>query len=277
MRIDAHQHFWSLARSDYGWLTDEAHPRIYRDFGPPDLEILLRENAVQRTVLVQAAPTAAETEFLIGLARKTHFVAGVVGWVDLAAKAAPAVIERLAVDELVLGIRPMIQDIADDDWMLSPVLGPALRCAREARLRFDALVKPRHLPVLLTFLERNPDLLVVVDHGAKPEIRTGQIAQWARDIRALARETPAFCKLSGLAGEAGEDWTVEQLKPFVDILLEAFGPDRLMWGSDWPVLNEVGTYAAWCRATEKLLQSLSEAERQKVFGDTAAQFYGLAA
>ena len=277
MRIDAHQHFWSLARGDYGWLTDEAHPRIYRDFGPPDLEILLRENAIQRTILVQAAPTAAETDFLIGLARKTHFVAGVVGWVDLEARAAPAVIERLAVEELVLGIRPMIQDIADDNWMLSPVLEPALRCACEARLRFDALVKPRHLPVLLTFLQRNPDLAVVVDHGAKPEIRTGQMAQWVRDIRALARETPAFCKLSGLASEAGEDWTVEQLKPFVDVLLEAFGPDRLMWGSDWPVLNEVGSYTVWCRAVEKLLQSLSEAERQKVFGDTAAQFYGLAA
>ena len=275
MRIDAHQHFWTLARGDYAWLTDETHPRIYRDFGPADLEPLLRENAIQRTILVQAAPTTAETEFLIKLARTTPFVAGVVGWVDLEADDATAVIERLADDALLLGIRPMVQDIADDNWMLSPRLAPALRRLCDAQLCFDALVKPRQLRVLLQFMERYPDLPVVIDHGAKPDIAYGGFDQWAADIGALARSAPVMCKLSGLASEAGENWSADQLKPYADVLLESFGADRLMWGSDWPVLNEVGTYKSWCRAAGKLIESFPDTEQEKIFGGTAAKFYGL--
>jgi L-fuconolactonase len=275
MRIDSHQHFWNLSRGDYGWLTAGAHPRIFRDFGPADLEPILRENAVQRTILVQAAPTPGETEFLIDVARRTHFVGGVVGWVDLTAADAPAVIARLAEEGLFLGVRPMIQDISDDNWMLSPVLAPGLARLQEARLCFDALVKPRHLPALLKFIDRYPELSVVIDHAAKPDIARRNLALWAHDIRELARRTEVFCKLSGLASEAGKDWSVEQLKPYVDVLLDSFGPDRLMWGSDWPVLNEVSTYTSWFRATEELIQSLSGSDRQKILGGTAARFYGL--
>jgi L-fucono-1,5-lactonase len=275
MRIDAHQHFWTLARGDYGWLTDETHPRIYRDFGPSDLEPLLKENGIQRTILVQAAPTADETAFLIKLAQATPFVAGVVGWVDLEADDATAVIERLSDEALLLGIRPMLQDIADDDWILSPRLDPALRCLTDMQLCFDALIKPRHLRMLLKFMDRYPDLPVVIDHGAKPDIARGSFEPWAADIRDLARAAPVMCKLSGLASEVGENWSAEQLKPYADVLLECFGADRLMWGSDWPVLNEVGTYRSWCRAAGKLTESLSDSEQEKIFGGTAAKFYGL--
>ncbi len=276
-RIDSHQHFWKIARGDYLWLSGEAHPKIYRDFEPADLEPLLRKGELDRTILVQAAPTLEETEYLLELARGTSFVAGVVGWADFEASNVVAVLEKLSANKLLVGVRPMIQDLPDDDWILSSDIAPVLRAISQAQLRFDALVKPRHLPILLRLLDRNPDLQLVIDHGAKPMIRAGEISTWSSAIRDLARETSACCKLSGLITEAVPDWSVEQLKPFVEILLESFGPDRLMWGSDWPVLTEAGDYESWLSASESLTRSLDEEDRGAIFGGTAARFYGIAA
>jgi L-fuconolactonase len=276
-RIDSHQHFWKIARGDYPWLSKEAHPKIYRDFEPADLEPLLRKGELNRTILVQAAPTLGETEYLLELARRTSFVAGVVGWADFEASNVVAVLEKLSANKLLVGMRPMIQDLPDDDWILSSDIAPVLRAISQAQLRFDALVKPRHLPILLRLLDRNPDLQLVIDHGAKPMIRSGEISTWSSAIRDLARETSACCKLSGLITEAVPDWSVEQLKPFVEILLESFGPDRLMWGSDWPVLTEAGDYESWLSASESLTRSLDEEDRGAIFGGTAARFYGIAA
>ena len=146
----------------------------------------------------------------------------------------------------------MIQDIAADDWMLSPTIAPALRAMADEGLTFDALVTPQHLRVLREFVARNPALDVVIDHAAKPNIAAGEIDDWARDMRMLGRETLVTCKLSGLVTEAAPGWTVETLKPYVDVLIEAFGADRLMWGSDWPVLNLNGDYARWLDAAERL-------------------------
>jgi len=275
MRIDAHQHFWKIARGDYGWLTPEAHPGIHRDFLPKDLEPLLRDAHIDRTILVQAAPTLAETEFLLALARQTPFVAGVVGWTDLSAHDAPATIQRLSRHGKLVGLRLMIQDIGDDRWMLSPSLTPALSAMRENDLVFDALVQPRHLPVLPEFLSRNAGLRVVIDHGAKPDIVAGNLVAWTTGIREIARTTDAYCKLSGLVTEAGRSWSVNGLEPFVDVLLSAFGPARLMWGSDWPVLNETADYLSWFRAAEILTESLAPGEREAIFGGTAAEFYVL--
>lgn len=277
MQVDAHQHFWRVARGDYGWLTPEAHPAICRDFGPDDLRPLLGAADVERTVLVQAAPTVAETEFLLALATATPFVSGVVGWADFEAPDAVATIERLARDPALIGLRPMLQDLADDDWILNPALAPALDAMQAAGLRFDALVTPRHLPHLTRFLEARPDLRVVIDHGAKPDIAAGELARWAEAMRAVARDTGALCKLSGLVTEAGAGWTTERLKPYVDVLIEAFGPARLMWGSDWPVVNEAGGYAAWRAAAETLTAQLSPADRAQIFGGTAAAFYVIGA
>jgi L-fuconolactonase len=276
MRIDAHQHFWRVGRGDYGWLTPEAHPAICHDFGPGDLAPLLRQAGVERTILVQAAPTLAETEFLLGLADAAPVVAGVVGWVDFEAADAPKVIELLALNERLVGLRPMLQDLDDDAWILNPSVAPALDALQAADLTFDALVKPRHLPHIARLVAQRPDLPVVIDHGAKPDIAGGGLADWAAAIRAIAGDSPAFCKLSGLVTEAAPGWREGDLRPYVDLLLEAFGPSRLMWGSDWPVVNEAGGYARWCVAAEALTEACSPADRDQIFGLTAARFYGLA-
>ena len=252
MIVDAHQHFWRLDRGDYDWLTPKAGP-IYRDFGPENLRPLMDANGVGGTILVQAAPSAAETAFLLDIAGREAFVRGVVGWVAFEGPDAPAQIARLAADAKLVGLRPMIQDIADDDWMLRPDLAPAFAAMVAQDLTFDALVLPRHLDRLAMLSARHPDLRVVIDHGAKPRIAAGAFDDWARDMERLARETAAFCKLSGLVTEAAADWTPADLAPYVAHLLDAFGPDRLLWGSDWPVATLACDYGTWLATARGLV------------------------
>jgi len=272
--IDAHQHFWKLARGDYGWLTPDLAP-LYRDFLPGDLDPLRRAANIEASVLVQAAATSDETRFLLEIAEATPWVAGVVGWVDLEAPDAADQLAALAERPVLRGIRPMIQDIADPDWMLSPALDAPLRALPELGLRFDALVKPPHLANLARLLERHPGLRVVIDHGGKPDIRAGVFQGWAEDMTRLARDTDCCCKLSGLVTEAAQDWTDEALRPYVDHLLERFGPERLVWGSDWPVVELAGGYAAWRAASLRLLRGLDASARAGVLGGNARRFYGL--
>jgi L-fuconolactonase len=283
MRVDAHQHFWKLARGDYDWLTPDL-ASIHRDFMPDDLAPHLNRSGVDRTVVVQAATTDAETAFLLYLAQKTPFIAGVVGWTDLESRDAVQRIESLAANRRLFGLRPMLQDLADDEWLLRESVAPAIAAMTAAKLRLDALVKPRHLPMLLRFLQRHPDLDVVIDHGAKPSIAATAIDEWATQMREIGRSTNAFCKLSGLATEAGAGWTAETLQPYVDVLLDAFGPRRLMWGSDWPVLHlafdpsmQTAAYGSWHTTATLLVRGLSQDERERIFGETAAAFYGIAA
>jgi L-fuconolactonase len=275
MRIDSHQHFWRIERRDYGWLTPEAHPGIARDFLPADLEPHLAGASIDKTILVQAAPAEAETLFLLDLAKNTEFVAGVVGWVDFDADDAPSRVARLCADPRMLGLRPMVQDIADSEWLLRPGHARVIEAMQRGGLRFDALIKPRQLPALAEFVERYPDLAVVIDHGAKPAIVRSEIGTWASCISYIANNSRAFCKLSGLATEAGPGWSADTLKPYVDVLLRAFGAERLMWGSDWPVINEAGDYAGWLAAAEALTAHLSNSDRASIFDGTAAAFYGV--
>ena len=257
MRIDAHQHVWSLARGDYGWLTPALAP-IYRDFGIDDLKPHLAAAGIVGTVLVQAAPSDAETEFMLRVAADHgDVVKAVVGWVDFEAADVHHRLERLARDPRLRGVRPMIQDIADPDWMLRPALERAFRAIIDLGLCFDALVRPSHLANLRRLLARYPDLRTVIDHGAKPRIATRDREPWAADMSALARETGAWCKLSGLITEAGAGWTVADLRPYADHLLECFGSERLIWGSDWPVAELAGGYGRWWAATEALLHPLA--------------------
>jgi L-fuconolactonase len=278
LRVDAHHHVWRLARGDYGWLTPDK-TAIYRDFGLDDLRPHLKAAGIGATVLVQAAPTEAETEFMLEVARSSGgLVRGVVGWTDLAAPGAAARVAALPAEAgpLLKGLRPMLHDIADPEWILRPEVQPALRAMAAAGLRFDALIRPVHLPVMLELARRHPDLPIVIDHGAKPEIARGAWEPWAGDIARIARETPAFCKLSGLVTEAARDWRAEELRRYVDHLLAAFGPARLMWGSDWPVVDLAGGYAAWREATGRLLPTgLSAEDRAAIMGGTATRFYGL--
>lgn len=272
MRIDAHQHFWSLARGDYGWLTP-ALGVIHRDFGPSDLAPLLAKHGIERTVLVQAAPTEAETAYLLDVAAKTPFVAGVVGWTDFDAPDAGERIAALAGDPLLVGLRPMVQDIADDDWLAHPELAPAFEAMIAHGLVFDALLKPRHIAPMLTVLERHPDLACVIDHGAKPDLVSGDLTAWRDGTSALATHPRLICKLSGLVTEAASDWTLETLRPVVEHLLASFGPERLIFGSDWPVVTPRASYAQWIEAAEALLAGLTETQRTAVFGGNARKLY----
>jgi L-fuconolactonase len=270
--IDAHHHFWSVARGDYGWLTPDAGP-LYRDYGPDDLLPHLEEHGITSTILVQCAETVAETRFLLDIAQRASFVAGVVGWVDFTAANAPEMIAELARDPLLVGLRPMVQDLPDDDWLLRADLKPAMDAMVEHGLVFDALIYPQHLPRLAAFLDRYPDLGVVLDHGAKPFIRDRILDPWRVGIAAIAARPRTFCKISGLATEAADGWTAHDLRPYIDHLHQAFGAPRLMWGSDWPVLNKAGVYGRWRKAAENLLSDLSAEDRAAVFGGNAERFY----
>jgi L-fuconolactonase len=272
MRIDAHHHLWTLARGDYGWLTPELAP-IYRDFRLSDLAPHLSAAGIDGTILVQAAPTEAETMFLLNVAETAEVVRGVVGWTDFDAAAGVARIEALAAWNLLVGLRPMVQDIADDDWLLGAALPPLLTAMARNGLVFDALVLPRHLPRLLRVVDRHPDLQFVLDHCGKPPLATGEIARWQRDIALLAEHSNIVCKLSGLVTEAAPDWQIADLRQAVDHVVTCFGPRRLLWGSDWPVVNLAGGYAKWLAAAETLLADLSSDEKADIFGGNAARVY----
>jgi len=272
MRIDAHHHLWTLARGDYGWLTPKLEP-IYRDFSLADLAPLVAAARIEGTILVQAAATEAETMFMLDIAASAEIVRGVVGWTDFDAADAEARIEAMAAHELLVGLRPMVQDIGDDDWLLRPSLAPLLTAMVQHRLVFDALVLPRHLPRLLPVVDRHPDLQFVLDHFGKPALSTGEIDVWRRDIASLAERDNIVCKLSGLVTEARPDWRIDDLRGAVDHVLNCFGPRRMLWGSDWPVVDLAGGYAKWLAAAETLLADLSPDERAGVFGGTAARIY----
>jgi L-fuconolactonase len=275
MRIDAHQHFWRLAARDGAWPPPEL-AAIHRDFAPGDLQPLLREHGIDATVLVQSLPDEADTRTMLGLADQFPFIAAVVGWTDLKAPDAPRRIAALAAHDRLRGLRPMLQDLDDERWIDDTALGPAVDAMLRHRLAFDALVLPRHLPALLAFARRHPALPIVIDHIAKPAIGSGVVAGWRDDMARLAALPQVHCKLSGIVTEAGADWTVELLRPCAELVLEAFGPRRVLWGSDWPVLDLAADYGRWLAASEALLAHLDGAERAAIFGDNAQRFYRIA-
>lgn len=277
MRVDAHQHYWNPARGDYDWMPmDDAV--LARPYGPADLAPALAAAGIERTVLVQAAATVEETEYMLGLADATPSVGAVVGWVDFERPEHLAHLTRLARHPKFKGVRPMIQDIPDDDWMLRDDVQWGFRAVVELDLVFDALGFPRHLANFLTILKRYPAMRTVVDHCMKPQIRDHSDRNfrfWADGMARIADETGAFVKLSGLVTEAGADWTVEDLRPYAAHVIEVFGPERVMWGSDWPVCRLRCEHDRWRAAAETLTAGLSDAARARIFGGAAAEFYGL--
>lgn len=248
---------------------------LRRDFEAPDLAEQLTEHAIDRTILVQAAPSLAETEHLLSIARETAFVAGVVGWINFEDIDALTHLERLAADPYFCGVRPMLQDIHDTDWILDPAHEAILQRLVDLGLCFDALVQPRHLEVVRTLATRYPNLTIVIDHAAKPRIAEAAFEDWQSAMTKLSQCPRITCKLSGLATEATSDWRIEDLRPYVAHLLTVFGSDHLLWGSDWPLVKLAGGYDAWWQATQALLAPLSEPEREAVLGITAARVYGL--
>lgn len=272
--IDSHLHFWLLATPGHEWPTPE-EPRLYRDFGADDLIDAAGEGTLAGAVLVQSQPTDADTDWMLALAARELLVQAVVGWVDLTDAAAPARIAALAGNPMLRSLRPMVQSIADTDWLLGDALTPAIEAMIAHGLRFDALVEPRHLPVLARFVDRWPGLPVVIDHAAKPCAASGSLDPWRDDIAALAIRG-VFCKLSGLRTEQLPGQPADALTPYVGHLLTTFG-DRLMWGSDWPVLTRHGaSYREWLADSERLA-GLTGAARERLFAGCAREFYALPA
>lgn len=273
MLIDAHQHFWRIGRNGCAWPTSDL-TAIHRDFGPGDLVEAAGDTGLAGTVLVQTQPNAQDTDWLLEIARNEPLVLGVVGWVDLLAPEAPARIAELAAHPKFKGVRPMLQDLPDDAWIARPELDPAIDALVARDLSLDALVFTRHLPHLEALASRRPELRMVIDHGAKPPIADGDFDVWARAIARLAAMNQVHCKLSGLLTEAGPDPAPEALLAYMDHLLALF-PDRLMWGSDWPVLNLVSDYGAWRDQVRRLPQLKNKDVAEAVFSGVARSFYRL--
>jgi L-fuconolactonase len=279
VRIDAHQHFWSRARgNDYGFLTPDAGI-LYNDYLPNQLEPLLGKQRIDYAVTVQAAPTIEETEWLLAQTSDVDFIIGVVGWLDFDV---PADDFARAVDSLCrhpkfVGLRPMLQDLEDDRWILRPQVIANLRHLAALDLPFDILVYPRHLPHILQMLEQVDGLRAVVDHCAKPVIRRGILEPWAELMQKISHFPAVRCKVSGLVTEANlEHWKVSDFAPFVSHVIACFGADRLLFGSDWPVCLQAASYDEVVALVERLVpDTWGEQEMEKLFGLNAMEFYKL--
>jgi L-fuconolactonase len=276
--VDAHHHVWDLAVRDPAWLRAPRLAAIHRTFTTDDLRPLAAAAGVRATVLVQTLALAQETEELLALAAGDDLVAAVVGWVDLTA---PDVADRLAAlldgphGTVLRGVRHLAQDEPDDDWLVRPDVLRGLQAVGEAGLVYDLLTLPRQLPAAVRAVAATQDLVFVLDHCSKPPIAGGSLQPWARDLRALARLPNVVCKISGLVTEAAPDWTVPDLRPYIDVVLDAFGPPRLMVGSDWPVCLLAADYGTVLATALELIEGLSPAERAEVRSGTATRVYRL--
>ncbi|OUS69602.1 amidohydrolase [Paenibacillus sp. MY03] len=276
MRIDAHQHYWKLDRGDYNWLNPELS-KLYRDFLPSDLTPILHTHNIDKTVLVQAAPTLAETEYMLALAEHDLTIAGVVGWLDLESNVFPALFQQLMTHTKFVGIRPMLHDLPDDEWILRPKVIQSLKLLAEYDFPVDFLIYSRHLPHLNKLIQQVPNLRGVVDHIGKPNIAKGEMEPWRTQIAELASGTNIYCKLSGMVTEANHmEWDYKQLSPYIQHCLDVFGTDRVMFGSDWPVCLLVASYDEVVSILEGHISSnLNQADLSKVWGYNAIDFYRL--
>ncbi|WP_432943229.1 amidohydrolase family protein [Kribbella sp. CA-253562] len=277
-RVDAHHHVWDLGVREQSWMAGSAMDPIRRDFLIDDLAPLAAAAGVTQTVLVQTVGLAAETPEFLAIAESNDLVAGVVGWVDLTADDVEDALTGLLNrpdGQWLKGIRHQVHDEPDVEWLNRPDVRRGLTVVAEAGLVYDLLTKTPHLPAALDTVRALPELTFVVDHISKPEIG-GDLEPWASGIRALAAEPNVTCKLSGMVTEASwTDWKVADLKPYADVVLEAFGPDRVMFGSDWPVCLLAATYAEVVQAAEDLTAGLTPADRDQIFGETARRTYHL--
>jgi len=276
--VDSHQHFWDLERFEYPWMTDDLRA-IRRNFGPQDLEPVLSERRVDRTVVVQAISSVDESRYLLQIAAESDFVAGVVGWVELADPGVGGVVANLRNGEggrYLVGIRHQVHDEADPAWLLREDVQRGLEELAAAGLAYDLLVRARELPAALQTARAHSDLRFVIDHAAKPRISEGEVDTWARALEPFAGLDNVYCKLSGLVTEA--DWTAwkpDDLVPYVQRILDWFGEDRLMFGSDWPVCLLAASYGDVMDALDGALGELGSRARAKIYGENAVAFYGL--
>lgn len=276
MTIDAHQHYWSLARGDHGWLAG-GPLALQRDFQPADLQAQYAAAGITGSVLVQSAPTLAETHHLLALAAQAPGIRAVVGWIDLGAADAVSQLHAFAADPHFRGIRPMLQDCEDIAWLLGDAVRPVIDKLVARDLSFDALIRADQLDTITALAQACPALRIVVDHGAKPPIASGAIDRWASALGRLAEQPRVACKLSGLISEAPPGAPLDAVAPYAEVIVQLFGANRVMWGSDWPMLvtqTSVAEWHDWCRA---FVAPYGTAAIEDVFTRTSTRVYRIEA
>jgi L-fuconolactonase len=274
MKIDGHQHFWRYTPEEYGWIGPEM-AILQKDHLPADLAALIAPLGIGGTVAVQARQSLEETQWLLDLAEVHPLIKGVVGWVDLRSPRVREQLARFCDSAYFRGVRHVVQDEPDDQFMLRPDFLAGLSALADHGLTYDILVFPQHLPVACQVVGRFPDQPFVLDHIAKPFIKDGRLEPWATDLRRLARYPNVNCKLSGMVTEADwQHWQPADLRPYLDVVFEAFGSERIMFGSDWPVCTVAGSYAQVIGLVEDYVDNISAVEQAAIWGGTAARFYG---
>jgi len=272
MIVDAHQHFWDPARGDYGWLTPD-NP-IHRLFSADDLQPLMAQAGVDATIIVQAAPTLAESDYMLDIARNTPWILGVVGWIDLEAADAVKEVQRRAGDPLFLSVRPMLQDLADPNWILQAKLAPVLNAVATEGLVFDALILPDQIAVITELAKRHQQLSIVLDNAAKPQFGDADaMAKWVSEIEKLAVLPNVTCKVSGLLTELKAGGSRDDIVRAVGVLFDLFGRERLLWGSDWPVLTLAGNYQDWFELVRETVMAKDSGAVDAIMGGNTLRIY----
>ncbi len=274
-RIDSHQHFWQLSRGDYSWLTPELEV-LYQDFLPKQLAPELSQSNVEQTILIQAEESESEIYFMLGIAEVIEFVAGVVGWIDMEASNVLEKLECYSESVYFKGIRPMLQNIEDVNWILRDEFIPIFQFMVKKQLTFDALIKDIHLSNIHILAQRHPSLKIVINHCAKPDLSKNPSDFWQSRLDSIAACKNVYIKFSGLLTEAPHgEVKVEDIQPYFDHIMDTFGSERIMWGSDWPVIKLNGEYEIWVSLTKSLLKDYPYKDKRKIWADNARQFYNL--
>jgi L-fuconolactonase len=276
MRVDGHQHFWKADRGDYHWM-DSSVSILCCDYLPSDLRPHLAKHGIEKTILVQAAQTVAETDFLLELAAQHSFIAGVVGWLDMESMDFARQFDLYRKNPKFIGLRPMLQDLPDPAWIVRPQILKSLRLVADADFPFEFLTYTQHLPYVLQALEAAPQIRAAIDHISKPEIKGGKVEPWKQLMAQAARHNNLYCKLSGMVTEADPlHWSAEDLRPYIEHIVDCFGWDRVIFGSDWPVCLLAGTYDQVVEALIEVLRPrMDRVSEEKLFGMNAAHFYKL--
>jgi L-fuconolactonase len=275
MIVDSHQHFWRVGRFDYPWMSPEVGV-LCRDYLPPALEPILSRNGVEQTILVQASNSLEETRWLLSLADQNRFIGGVVGWVDLQSADVARQLDEFAARPKFKGVRHLVESEPANDWLIQDHVVNGLRQLSSRGLSYDLLVHTRHLQHAKRVADECPELHLVIDHLAKPPVARAGIDEWASQLKEIASRPNVWCKLSGLVTEANwTNWRVEDLQPYVEKVLEYFGPARMMFGSDWPVCLLAASYDQVRESFETLLAALDEKEKRRIFSESAIEFYRL--
>lgn len=275
LTVDSHHHFWHYNQANYGWINDDM-ANLRRDFLPENLQVEIAKAKIDQVISVQARQSLAETDWLLDLANQHDYIAGVIGWLPLAAPELPALLETYRRHPKLKALRHVIQDEADDHFILGKAFNAGVDRLRDCGFTYDILVYERHLPQVIAFVDRHPDQRFVLDHLAKPKIKAGEVEPWAKYLRQLAERPQVWCKLSGMVTEADlQHWTGDLLNVYFEIALAAFGPERLLFGSDWPVCTAAVAYGDWVDLVKGWINPLSADEKNNIMGGNARKAYQL--